>query len=231
MSDRSMVLLSGRDLPYEHDLHLSKLTRTELEQYFKEIGKVQGRIDEKKNLTRIFITLTLEIQSEGNTEERNFIPIPFIVDTGAPVFLILGKGAEDKLKGMGVLANVFSREQGDLKQLKGDLWYKDTLILDPIVNNRTETMEKDDTYNKPQANILGLKALGDLGITICSSEIKNECIKEQQLKQVQELRQCQSEQEHILEDINSLPQGPELLNKIPGSARVHGEIAGSGKDT
>ena len=168
---RSMFFLTNRDLPSKYESHLTELTQLELEEHFKEIYKIQCRMEDGY-LTRIFITLPLRICL---AEETRFIPIPFIVDTGAPVTLILGKGAE-KLLEKGVLRNGFTRELGNHDYLKGNLLYEDKWsMLNPMVYRRSTNMENDKTFDELQANLLGSKALGELGINICLSEMREKC--------------------------------------------------------
>ena len=180
---RQTFFLTNRDLPSKHASHLTELTEPELQEHFEELEmyKIQGRM-ENGYLTRIFITLPLRISGlAAEDSEIRFIPIPFIVDTGAPVTLILGRGAEYLLKDKKVLKSGYKRELGDHYYLKGNLLYKDEQgMLNPMVHSRTTNMENDKTFNELQANLLGLKALGELGINICLSEIRDECIREWQ---------------------------------------------------
>lgn len=169
LMDSEIFLLTNEDLPKENPRYLTELSKQELEEYSETIGigKIYGRLDSAQKLTRIFITLPLEIKSPEQNEAM-FIPIPFIVDTGAPVTLILGEGAESSLRNK----NLFCE---DKNCLKGRIFNGKRDIVNPIVNNRADSMEgvwKDS--NEKRANLLGLIALGYLEVDIRLSDVVKE---------------------------------------------------------
>ena len=169
------VLLIDADLPDNHPSYFKEMSMEEFKDTFIKPRKTPMYC--REDLKRLFITLPLAVPPTGGaTGEIKVIPVPFIVDTGAPVMLILGGMAEHLLMGKGLLCTISEGPHADKKLLKGPLFYNGKVIKKPIVHNRTSTMESDPVYGKTsgkvQANLLGLEALFRLGIDICFSEIE-----------------------------------------------------------
>ena len=81
-------------------------------------------------LQRVLITLPLERDAD------RVIPIPFIVDTGAPSMLILGYGARDKLRKLQVFKELYDANKATTdNRLNGTLLAKEDNIEDPIVDD------------------------------------------------------------------------------------------------
>ena len=170
--------LSDKDLPQEHQQYLTEMSIPEFKEYFNDLYKIHGRIDLKGYLTRIFIVLPFAVHRDENIY---VIPIPFVVDTGAPVMLILGRGAEKELKDKRLIKKAYTQFYGDFNYLDGYLLYgsKPRYIHKPVISNRTTNMEDDKLWDQKRVNLLGLKALGELGININLSEVVKDCHQQQ----------------------------------------------------
>lgn len=187
------ILLTYLDLP-EPDIHLDGLYLTEMNKqdymdHFKvssvEMGKWHGKII-KGRLHRIYVTLPLEVSND------KIIPIPFIVDTGAPIHLMLGIGARKKLKsyrptgnldrnqcGYMILKDQRSSQKG-VDCLAGRLLSEHRSLNHPIVSDvpfewlTTKLGNPVEIWKDERANILGLCAVGELNTDIPIRQIITE---------------------------------------------------------
>ena len=163
------ILLTDLDLPDDNKYFFTKMTKMDFHHHFG-VRNISGRKVGGK-LQRIFITLALEVDNES-------IPIPFIVDTGAPNEVYLGKGSTEFFQRGGILINDSSRYNAitgsDVKYLKGILHYGNEHITNPSVSNLPqEWLNKagGDLWKCKRANILGIEALEKLNISISPREI------------------------------------------------------------
>ena len=116
---------------------------------------------------------------------------------------------------MGVLSTkLYSQRRGDFKKLIGTLWYRGNFIQNPIVNNRSKQMESDDTFDRPQANLLGLKAIQALGIIIDLSDISivEDLAVQQQEQEV--MMKIQEYMEQVLDHMKRLQKAKEYMKKL-----------------
>ena len=158
--------LSEEDLPVSTPVDLTEISEESFNLIYGEVPKVYR----KSLLKRIYITLPLKLRSKEDKNKQKVIPIPFIVDTGAPLMLILGKGAKDILMSKGLLTHPGTGNYANQTILKGDLCYKSNVIKQPlVVNSWPSTYNLGKVEDNVQANLLGLKALFLLKIDLCFS--------------------------------------------------------------
>ena len=172
------ILLTDLDIPVHDELYMKEISRDEFMGHFGELGIISGIIlgERRRRLRRIFATLPLQI---GQDDSR-VIPIPFIVDTGAPGDLYLGLGATRCLQQHihTLQWHYHGRNANNLHYLKGTLLYRHSDgIVNPLVSDLPEKWLKDQNghvlniWNDPRANILGLQTLCDLEIDIYPNRI------------------------------------------------------------
>lgn len=94
-------------------------------------------------------------------KEDEILPFPFVVNTGAPGTMYLGRKMKKTLEELNVLYEVasFYGPYG----IRGTFTWKERTLADPVVNllpNNHEIDGEDDI----RVNILGLEAIGQLGL-------------------------------------------------------------------
>lgn len=168
------ILITGVDLPFDDDLYLTKISKQKFREHFGETDETLSCLVLGGSLLRIYITLPLEIDDE------NVIPLPFIVDTGAPGHLFLGHGAKSALqrKGISVTERYNARKASYIKCLNGRLFYGNKYTNNPTVNdlpsnwtraqdeNQEQGVRINDIWEDVRANILGLDMLCELNIIL-----------------------------------------------------------------
>ena len=160
------IMLQQGDLPYDHVSYFTIMDVPTFKNEFGEIGTFHG-IPDGSNLRRIIITLPLQI------EDNNVIPIPFIVDTGAPSMLVLGLAARDKLREMKVLKELHDSKTAIVSyNLNGRLLAKGGCYIDdPTVDDLPSAWASNEIWKDERANLLGLKALCVMNATLSMPEI------------------------------------------------------------
>ena len=94
-------------------------------------------------------------------KEDEILPFPFVVDTGAPGTMYLGRKMKKTLEELNVLHEVASF-QGTYG-VRGTFTWKERTLADPVVNllpSHHEIDREDDI----RVNILGLEAIAQLGL-------------------------------------------------------------------
>lgn len=176
------ILITDLDLPQPDPNYFTVMSEQDYQRHFGESGLILYGEHVAGIYPRIFATLPLEIDEDGKC-----VPIPFIVDTGAPGNLFLGSGATEILRRWGILVEREFSARFDVRTglyvpyLKGKLRYRsddvDKYIKKPIVNDLPEKFlhHKDGSDNiiwwDPRANIIGLQMLINLNITLDFSRI------------------------------------------------------------
>jgi len=89
------------------------------------------------------------------------VPIPCIIDTGAPTFMLLGTGAINALT-----SHKLIRGELTTRILKGTMIKNGREILNPIVAELPYTYEDERTRNDVRYNVLGIYALQQFGYVI-----------------------------------------------------------------
>ena len=176
------ILITDLDLPQPDPNYFTVMSEQDYQEHFGESGLILYGEHVAGAYPRTFATLPLEIDEDGNC-----IPIPFIVDTGAPGNLFLGLGATKMLRRWGIFVGREVSERFDVRSgsyepyLKGKLRYindnVNKYINKPIVNDLPEKFlrHKDGSDNiiwmDLRANIIGLQMLINLNITLDFSRI------------------------------------------------------------
>ena len=88
------------------------------------------------------------------------IPIPCLIDTGAPSFMVLGTGTVNALKAQKVL-----RVKTNM-MMKGSLRKNGRDVVDPIVYQLLDHYEDSHTRKDVRYNVLGIYGLQDFGYII-----------------------------------------------------------------
>lgn len=88
------------DLPNADPNYFTEMSEKEFQQHFEERGLTLYGTNSEGNLRRIFATLSLEI------ENSRCIPIPFIVDPGAPGHLYFSDGAIKALQNLNLFLKI-----------------------------------------------------------------------------------------------------------------------------
>ena len=121
-SAQQSMLLTAVDLPKQHPAFFRPITKEEFKGHFNDSPVTAIHISGDSFYRRLTIVLPLE------TQAGKVIPIPFIVDTGAPGIMNLGSGAFLWLKRMGMLV-----EDAQL-YLRGKLIWRKKELHRPIVD-------------------------------------------------------------------------------------------------
>ena len=154
------ILLQGTDLLSKNDDYLTLMDQHAYLAKYEHSPKVvyNGR--------RLLIVLPLHVVVNINPL---VIPIPFIIDTGAPEFIYLGSGARKRLREMNLLVDLVDKmnpnHQQNYYQLLG------------VFNNREKSLHRPYAEDVPalyerslkgdiRINILGLKGMDALGVNI-----------------------------------------------------------------
>lgn len=182
ISTTADVLLTSEDLPDNDDIYFKEINPKELIGYFEKSGIFTARLEisgKRSKLRRIHAILLLMIDRDSAGIKA--IPIPFIVDTGAPGNLYLGPGAKKLLEEKKILISDNlkwdSRNAACTKYLKGFLTAvvgkNTTWLKNPHVEDLPERLlqPRNAICEDGRANILGLQAICDLRIIINAHEI------------------------------------------------------------
>jgi hypothetical protein len=103
-----------------------------------------------KSIRRVVMTLPLHVKGD------NIIPIPFIIDTGAPHFAYFGTGAVMRLRdAMAIVETVGSHPF----RLQGRLCRGNLCVENPPVSSLPLQYEEVAVRGDPRLNLLGLPAL------------------------------------------------------------------------
>ena len=157
-------LLQESDLYPTNKLFLSKCNIQEFGSQFGRPSKVKmmhhGTSDK---VWRLNIVLPLHTLKDPDT----VVPIPFIIDTGAPYDLYLGTGAIQALHEMNLM-EVVEGQRLEVGRLLGNLRHKNKELVKPlihkipIVHEVTGGIEGD-----VRINVIGLPAIIHFGLCIC----------------------------------------------------------------
>lgn len=149
------ILLQGNDLPPEDKNYLTLMSPDE---YVERYGDTPEVVD---NGRRWLIVLPLHVDVHGID---GVIPIPFIVDTGAPEVIYLGSGARNIFKEMQVLNNAMALDRLEkIYRLRGIVRYRGKSLKNPVAEEvpaRFEKILKDDV----RINLLGIKGINALEV-------------------------------------------------------------------
>ena len=153
----SNILLQENDLPPKDEGYLTLMSPLEYVEKYWDPPKV---IDNRR---RLLIVLPLRVDVRGIDE---VIPIPFIVDTGAPEVIYLGSGARRILREWQVLQDRTGLNWQELSYRLNGVFYNGKEILpDPVVVDVPPHHE----YSLPgdvRINILGKKGMEALNVNI-----------------------------------------------------------------
>lgn len=143
------LLLLPSELPPQNENYFKKISSNVFIQSFS--NKPLFRIT-----TRLHVTIPLQISP------NEFVPIPFIVDTGSPGFMHLGSGAENMLRGLNVIQG-----EGNHVRLQGKCCGFGKSYNNPTVHilsehqlNQRGDLVKDDC----RLNLLGLDGIEKLNV-------------------------------------------------------------------
>ena len=151
----SDILLQENDLPPKDEDYLTLMSPND---YVGKYGDLPKVVD---NGRRLFIVLPLHVVDAYGINK--FIPIPFIVDTGAPETIYLGTGARNILKD-----NQFLHEPMALRQcyqLIG-IFYNGEEILNRPVAVIVPKHYEDTLFGDVRINFLGKKGMKALKVNI-----------------------------------------------------------------
>ena len=140
------VLLQLEDLPREDVRYLKPVTK---EKYAIGFEVTDVRTTDVPARHRWAMVLPLDIR------DNLVVPIPFIVDTGAPNFMYLGSGCRRVLADLGVIVDT---PAGAPYCLKGVMHRGDVRIINPPVWGVAH--EGSLVVGDIRVNLLGLKELG-----------------------------------------------------------------------
>ena len=159
------LLLHSHDLPVYNAHYFERLTKEGFQSHF---GALKLKVEEKNapnggQISRLTVILPLRLKDRENFD---FIPIPFIVDTGAPMFAYFGRGAMRKL----LHTNAIIRDndtyelQGNL--IRGEHQSDDNQIVYELPDGHEvkEIKNKNELEYDPRANLLGLPGMKKLGM-------------------------------------------------------------------
>ena len=149
-------LLQEIDLPKPDPDFLRVVSK---QHFIKKFGEKQPLLKVyspvEKSLRRVVMIFPLHVK------EDNIIPIPFIIDTGAPHFAYLGTGAVLMLRdAMAIVENVGSHPF----RLQGRLCRGNLCIQNPPVSLLPLHYEELAVRGDPRLNLLGLPALELLNV-------------------------------------------------------------------
>ena len=145
-------LLKEADLVKYDETYLKPVCEKEFTKKFGETPPVD-EVYHGTYLRRLAIVLPLQVSS------NMVVPIPFIIDTGAPKYLYLGTGAFDSLKKyidytIGICPY----------RLLGTLTRGEKLFKNPLVDIIPSENEEASIRGDVRSNILGLNAIKNLDI-------------------------------------------------------------------
>ena len=126
-----------------------------------EIQEVSGKYTEQESLRRYAIVLPLQT----GKAENEVIPIPFILDTGAPDYMYFCRSAVKRLVGLSSIKQVTASRYS--YQVIGRLLGPGGKFLDhPFACSLPHDYEIFEPHD-PRLNLLGIKGMVQLGIRLC----------------------------------------------------------------
>lgn len=141
---------------------LTLISEQDFENRFGDIPSVIKVFTPEGHLRRLAIVLPLYVRN------NEVIPIPMIVDTGAPDYLYLGTGAFHILEEAQLLKDVVSSNAWPYRLL-GTLRRGEKCIKKPFVDRLPKHYE-ENILGDVRLNVLGLSAIHELDIIIrCST--------------------------------------------------------------
>lgn len=148
------VLLTNLDLPDKHEDYFQAIP---LHQYKNNFSMNMKLIVRNGRIRRLAVVLPLLLDDEPD----KVIPIPFIVDTGAPEFLYLCSTAVDRLKEQNGIEE--SKDPAYSYELCGDLLGpRNTSVRSPKASILPHHHEKP-IPGDPRANLIGLAGIIHFG--------------------------------------------------------------------
>ena len=123
---------------------------------------VPGPVIEMTIVLRWAQVLPLELDA------HNVVPIPFIVDTGAPDFMYLGTGCRKRLAQLGLLEELGTLLPNPYPyQLRGTLYRGSNRVFKPPAALLPPQHESVSLINDHRLNLLGLRGIKELGGKLC----------------------------------------------------------------
>lgn len=155
-----VVYLVERDLPPINDNYLKIISARDFVHMEQQIIKVYDPYG--GYLRRLYVVVPLRL----NESDDDVIPIPFLIDTGAPGYLHLGRGARNALRQLKILREANNRMYP--YSLKGTLFRGRKYIEDPWACELNVDYEPNpnDDEGDCRTNLLGILALQQLEIDI-----------------------------------------------------------------
>ena len=141
-------LLQEHDFLPKNDLFLKELTSADQYPFQDGIYEIRDGV----NIHRLASILAL------HSVKDTIVPIPFIVDTGAPFSFYLGTGAIKTLGQYGLLTKVEGL-QGEVGRLNGDFSFKNKKFREPIVLEVPRVYEDRILLGDVRVSIIGLPAI------------------------------------------------------------------------
>ena len=164
--DDGLLLHSG-DLHPKHLVpqRLLEMKKDQFNTHFKERVKMEWPLFSKaypkeRKPHRPLAIIPFSSPRMGDT----VITIPFLVDTGAPGAIYLGRKMEKLLKERGVLKEVFGF--GPQYVIQGEIFWKEHVIINPMADVIPEQYDKEDERNgyDIRVNLIGYVGLTELGL-------------------------------------------------------------------
>ena len=152
---KSEVLLSELDLMSSDERFLKPLPIQEYKRMddslYKPILSMRGQ-----KYKRLATIAPLYIENKTMV-----VPIPCIIDTGAPTFMLLGTGAINALT-----SHKLIRGELTTRILKGTMIKNGREVHDPIIDELPNQYEDEHTKKDVRYNVLGIYALQDFHYVI-----------------------------------------------------------------
>ena len=148
-------ILTKADLVKYDETYLKPVCEKEFIKRFGETPPVDEVYD-GTYLRRLAIVLPLQVSN------NMVVPIPFIIDTGAPKYLYLGPGAFDSLEKNQRIVDTISMTYP--YSLFGTLTRGEKLFKNPLVNRIPSENVEASIRGDVRSNILGLNAIKNLDI-------------------------------------------------------------------
>ena len=145
-----------QELPPANDSFMRVVTREIFLNDFGECPQPQKVLGSNEILRRLTIVLALECWHSGGDSHGNDVPVPFIIDTGAPEFMYLGSGAVKKLKDVDILEDTAGLYPF---RLKGTLCRGSVSCNQPFACVLPLTDEELSIRGDVRLNLLGLTGI------------------------------------------------------------------------
>ena len=148
------VLLNEMDLPPRNRKYATELDEDE---YNQEFPQSIARIKMDNKLVRFVAIVPFYPKQKTGV----VIPIPFILDTGAPGVVYLGRKTSKVLDTMKYIGygKYFNK-------LTGNICWLDRVLEYPIVEDLPEWCEMDQDNGDIRTNLLGIEAIDDLEMMV-----------------------------------------------------------------